>query len=96
MTTATVSMREMQRNYSSLIRQAKRTRRPVFLASRGKTEGVLLDVASYEEIQEVKSSHKKRSWEDIKSALKSIRASGKQNVSLSAFVHEDRQRHIDA
>lgn len=90
-----ISMREMQRNYSKVIKQARTSRRPVFLSSRGKPEAVLLDVVSYESLRNAQQRQRKgRDWAEIKKALDQIRSHGKKNVTLSDFIHEDRQRHL--
>jgi PHD/YefM family antitoxin component YafN of YafNO toxin-antitoxin module len=89
-----IPMREMQRNYSKLIRQARSTRRPVFLGARGKTQAVLMEIGGYERLAaQTQVGKRERSWAETSRILDSIAKSGRQNVSLSDFVVRDRKRH---
>lgn len=87
-----VSIREIQRNYRKLVDQVKETGQAVYLGARLKAEAVLLDVEGFEELKQ-KAAGKKPDWKHIKRKLDWIADSGKEDVSLSKFIHEDRQRH---
>ena len=86
-----VSIREIQRNYRKLIDRVKETGRPLYLGARLKAEAVLLDVGVFEDLKN--KARKKESWQEVKKRLDWIAGLGRQNVNLSQFIHEDRQRH---
>ena len=85
-----ISVRELQRNYRTIINRAKRTKKPVFLGRYHKPEVAILDMGVYETVYKHKP---KRSWAEIKKTLDWIKAGGKQNVNLAEFVRKDRQSH---
>jgi prevent-host-death family protein len=85
-----VSVREMQRNYRKLIDQVKETGRPMYLATHSQTEAVLLDINSYEKLQEQAS--RREDWSSVKKTLDRISKGGKgKNVNLGNFIHTDRE-----
>ena len=85
-----VSVREMQRNYRKLINQVKETGRPMYLATHSQTEAVLLDINSYEKLQE--QANRREDWASVKKTLDRISKNGKgKNVNLGNFIHNDRE-----
>jgi prevent-host-death family protein len=89
-----ISMREIQRNYKSILEKAKTRKGPVFLGAHGKTEAVLMDIAEFRKLQEsVDVRKKKRKWEELKRTLDRLASKGSQNISLSEFVIRDRHAH---
>ena len=94
MDTDTVSMREMQRNYSKIIKRAQMSRNPVFLGSRGKIKAVLLGIVGFEQlISKAQKNRKRTKWQSTKRTLDRIIAHGRQDVMLSDFINHDRQSH---
>jgi PHD/YefM family antitoxin component YafN of YafNO toxin-antitoxin module len=87
-----VSAREIQRNYRKLVDRVKETGQAIYLGAGSKPEAVLLNVEAFESLKE-KAMGKKMDWKKIKRKLDLIAGSGKQGISLSEFIHEDRQRH---
>jgi prevent-host-death family protein len=87
-----ISSREIQRNYRELIDRVKETSQVVYLGARSKPEAVLLGVDTFERLNG-QISAKKPGREELKIKLDQIAKSGKQNVSLSQFVLQDRHRH---
>jgi prevent-host-death family protein len=86
------SAREIQRNYRKLVDRVKETGQAVYLGARSKPEAVLLDVETFENLKE-RAGSKQLTWKEIKKKLNRITKSGKQGVSLSQFIYEDRYRH---
>jgi prevent-host-death family protein len=88
-----VLSRELQRNYRKLINTVKKTRQPLYIGARHKSEAVLLDIDEFKQLQQ-RADKKQRSWTDTRKILETIRASGKGGVNLGLYIHEDRQAHI--
>ena len=94
MKTDTVSMREMQRNYSKIIKRAQTSRSPIFLGSRGKIKAVLLDIVGFERLtSNARKNRKKMQWNTMRRTLDRIAAAGRQDVTLSDFIVHDRKAH---
>jgi len=89
-----VSMREMQRNYSRIIRTARTSRRPVFLGSRGVPHAVLLDIGKFERlVSQARKKRQRMQWRSMERTLDRIAVRGKQGTNLSRFVRYDRKAH---
>jgi len=86
-------MREIQRNYSALIRQARFSRRPVVLGSHGRPRAVLMDIGSFQRLTDKSSSVQKIQWKDVSKFLSSIASQGRQDLSLADFIRHDRRTH---
>lgn len=94
MTETTISMREIQRNYKEIFEKAKREKKPLFLGAHGKPEAVVLDIDVFRNLQKkIGREVKKRHWGDIYRALERLSGLGRQNISLSDFIHNDRKAH---
>lgn len=92
MTEATISMREIQRNYKKIFERARKTKKPLFLGVRGKTEAVVLDIDVFRNFQKkLDIGLKMRKWQDIYQAIERLSGLGRQNISLSNFIHNDRK-----
>lgn len=87
-----VATREIQRRYRRLIDKVKRTKMPLYLGTRARSEAVLLDVETFERMSRRLNQHA-RSWEETEKILKEIRTDGLQKVNLGRFIHEYRRKH---
>lgn len=83
-----VPTREIQRDYRQLINRLKRTKKPVFLGSRGKLEAVLLNAQDY-----LASQTKTKLRLDpsvLVQTMRKLRQEGRKNVSLIKALRHDR------
>ena len=89
-----ISMREIQRNYKKILKEARKSARPVFLGAYGKPEAVLMDIKDFEKLQgdRIRTNTKKK-WEDLRKELDYLTRQGEQNVDLVEFLRQDRQSH---
>ena len=87
-----VTLRDIQRRYRNLVDTVKRATRHLYLGTRSKSEAVLLDVETFEELQD-RATRKKQSWGEVKKILEEIRKDGTQGVNLAEFVRKDRRTH---
>ncbi|MEK7542661.1 MAG: type II toxin-antitoxin system prevent-host-death family antitoxin [Patescibacteria group bacterium] len=89
-----ISMREIQRNYKSVLEKAKTQKGPVFLGAHGKVQAVLMDIESFEKLEKKADiAKRKKEWEKVEAALNRIAKEGRQDISLSEYVRYDRQAH---
>jgi prevent-host-death family protein len=68
------SLSTFKRDTAKLVRQMKKTGRPVILTVNGKAELVVQDAASYQKLLE--AQHKMETIEDIKRGLESMKRNG--------------------
>lgn len=89
-----VSMRSLQRNYKEIFEKTKKAKKPLFLGVRGKPKAVILDIDTFLDFQKkIGEGSKKRRWRDIYRTLERLSNLGRQGISLSDFIHNDRQSH---
>lgn len=88
-----IPMREVQRHYGALINKARVGRRPLFLGSHGKPQGVLMDIETWRRLSQRADTAQHLQWNVIASVLDRIAGEGKQDVTLSDFVRHDRTAH---
>lgn len=92
----TASMREVQRHYRKLFDRVKKTKKPLFLSSRNKTEVVILSIDLYNKMFQLFKKQKKEdesiSWKDIEKNMKKISQKGKK-TDLTKFIINDRENH---
>lgn len=97
----TASMREVQRNYFSLFSWVSETKQPLILTSGSKPSVIVLDIDMYQYLVEQLQkrqfteamSKRESKWNKIEAGIKLLRHKGKQNISLSDFIIQDRERH---
>lgn len=92
MTTGVIATREIQRRYRQLVDRVKRTKMPLYLGTRARSEAVLLDVETFERMAR-QSNQRTRTWEETEKVLKEIREDGLKKVNLARFIREDRRAH---
>lgn len=88
-----ISPRELQRNYRGLVDRVIETGQAVYLGARFKPEVVLLGVKTFENLKQKTETSNRYSAQNIKARLEILRKSGRQGISLSKMIHEDRQNH---
>lgn len=86
-----ISMREIQRNYTNLIKMARRRGKPLILGSHGKAQAVLMDIGTFQRISQGSDKHKRVVWSQASELLDRISKKGKQDISLSDFILNDRK-----
>lgn len=92
MASGVIATREIQRRYRQLIDKVKRTKMPLYLGMRGRSEAVLLDMETFERMSR-RSNQPKRNWQEVKEVLKDIQKDGVKNINLARFIREDRRAH---
>ena len=91
--TSVIPMREIQRNYASLIKTARHSGQPLIFGSHGKAQAVLMDIASFRSLTSRSDSKKDLKWRDFSESLRLISKRGKQQISLADFIRHDRRSH---
>lgn len=92
MASEVIAAREIQRRYRQLVDRVKRTKMPVYLGTRARSEAVLLDVETFERMSH-QSGQRIRSWEETEKILKDIRKGGLKKINLARFIRDDRRTH---
>ncbi len=87
-----IATREIQRRYRQLIDKVKRTKVPLYLGTRARSEAVLLDVETFERMSR-QSNQRTRTWEEVVNILKDIRNDDAKKINLARFIREDRLSH---
>lgn len=87
-----IAMREIQRRYRQLINKAKRTKAPLYLGTRARSEAVLIDVDSFQDLQ--RRAERKKDISEILKTMEWIRRGGRARVNLARFIRRDRRAHI--
>jgi PHD/YefM family antitoxin component YafN of YafNO toxin-antitoxin module len=93
MNTNIISIRELQRNYRGLVNKVKETGQAVYLGARLQPEVVLLGVKTFEDLKQRVEVKSKYSPQNLKMRFEALRKSGRQGISLSKLIYEDRQSH---
>lgn len=89
-----ISMREIQRNYKRILREAESKKGPVFLGSHGKPQAVLMDIEAFERLQNrKKQKNNLKEWRELRREFDELAHQGEQNVNLAQLIRRDRQSH---
>ena len=96
------SMREVQRNYRQLFDWVEKTKKPLVLSSNSELKLVVLSIDYYHELSDQEDLDLKPIYKNPYNKAKAAKAVkdierlaklGKQDVSLTDFVIQDRENH---
>ena len=95
------SMREVQRNYRALFDWVRKTKNPLVLTSGSSPYVVVLNFDTYHRLIEDHNAKNRmqhneeweKKWKRIRENLAYIQDKGRQDVCLSEFIIQDREKH---